>query len=387
MLLRAMEFTDESYEAMWEPTRRFLHELSGRRLGSKKCQKQDINPAKSKAEALELVIYGRELLLRGFKLQRNEDSDLMRLLKAIEEKMRQERKKEKKDWTSETTKLTKLRKKSPRTTLVSDDHAQSDKKKQGTYKNHFNPPSPLLIKNKRSIVNSDKEEAAPAPKRVCMSIISEKDKVKKQDEKEISVFPSPPTSDTGSTCSDLSPQQNPQLQSKKQDEMSSVFPSPPSSDTGSTCSDLSPQQNMNPQSQLIPRGKGKQSIFEVDEEDAAPARNPKEVCMSSAKSIKTKEGRIRYQQKHNQDMPKYMKFFVKLRQVQDRGVHLESKLRKYQKGSQKYNKVKEKIYNESVRLQSDAVYQEAKREFWPMHIRMSQVRQMCDEYDSTLLYF
>ena len=134
-------------------------------------------------------------------------------------------------------------------------------------------------------------------------------------------------------------------------------------------------------------GKGKQSIFEVDEEDAAPAPNPKEVCMSSAKSIKTKEGRIRYQQKHNQDMPKYMKFFVKLRQVQDRGVHLESKLRKYQKGSQKYNKVKEKIYNESVRLQSDAVYQEAKREFWPMHIRMSQVMLMCDEYDSTLLYF
>ena len=385
MLQRAMEFTDESYEAMWEMTRRILHELSGRRLGSKKCEKQDINPAKSKAEALELVIYGRELLLRGFKLQRNEDSDLMRLLKVIEEKMRQERKKEKKDWTSETTKLTKLRKKSPRTTLVSDDHAQSDKKKQGTYKNHFNPPSPNLIENKRSIVNLDEEEAAPAPKKVCRSIINEKDKVKKQDENELLVFPSPPSSDSGSTCSDLSPQQNPQFQSKKQDEMSSVFPSPPSSDSGSTSSDLSPQQN--PQFQLIQRGKGKKSIFKVDEEDAAPATNTKKVCMSSAKSIKTKEERIRYQQKHNQDMPKYMKFFVKLRQVEERGVHLESKLRRYQKGSQKYKKVKEKIYNESVRLQSDAVYQEAKREFWPMHIRMSQVKQMCDEYDSTILYF
>ena len=92
--------------------------------------------------------------------------------------------------------------------------------------------------------------------------------------------------------------------------------------------------------------------------------------------IKSKEDRIQYKVEFHCNHKKYQKLHKECDRISKRFSHLETEIKRYQKGSKGYKEVKNEMSREYERTK------EARGEFWNLHKKLAHIKKLVHDYDT-----
>ncbi|XP_046400899.1 RNA polymerase II elongation factor Ell isoform X2 [Ischnura elegans] len=100
-------------------------------------------------------------------------------------------------------------------------------------------------------------------------------------------------------------------------------------------------------------------------------------------TIMTLEQRNKYKADFNADYSEYRELHTVVARVSSKFAVLEERLRQQEEGSEEWNNIKDQIVREYQENQRDQQYPEAKKKFQYLHEKLSHIKRMVLEYDSS----